>query len=115
MLVLTRTLDDKTIHIGPDITVTLERVTREGKARIGVVAPDHVAIVRGEMVAGGQYPLGEAVPVNELVEIAQEYRKLIAAMAESSCPNCWIANSDQVASALDAVLSRIRRKPRATA
>ena len=57
MLVLTRKTTD-TIRIGPDITVTILRVT--GRAvKVGIEAPDHVAIRRGDIVA-------VTVPVEEI-------------------------------------------------
>jgi carbon storage regulator len=49
MLVLTRK-SEETIHIGPDITVTILRV--KGKVvKIGVEAPREYEVLRGELVA----------------------------------------------------------------
>ena len=45
MLVLSRKAKE-TIHIGDDITIT---VVRGYKVRIGIDAPRHVAVVRGEL------------------------------------------------------------------
>lgn len=51
MLVLTRKVDES-IQIGDEITVTVVRIG-PGAARIGIKAPAHMSIVRGEL-AGGQ-------------------------------------------------------------
>jgi carbon storage regulator len=48
MLVLTRK-PNQTIVIGKDITIKVVRVG-SGQVRIGVVAPDHQRIVRGELL-----------------------------------------------------------------
>ncbi len=51
MLVLTRKQQEK-IRIGDNITITILKT--KGKAvRVGIEAPDHIAVVRGELVAGG--------------------------------------------------------------
>ena len=47
MLVLTRKADEQ-IMIGDDITVTVVRV-RGNKVRIGIEAPRHVRVMRGEL------------------------------------------------------------------
>ncbi len=47
MLVLTRKLKE-TIRIGDDITITVVRV-RPNSVRIGVEAPQHIRVVRGEL------------------------------------------------------------------
>jgi len=50
MLVLTRKLY-QTIRIGPEIVVTVQRIDgRERRVRIGIDAPDHVQILRGEIL-----------------------------------------------------------------
>ena len=47
MLVLSRKSGEK-IHIGPDVVVTIVDVS--GKfARIGIAAPEHITILRGEV------------------------------------------------------------------
>lgn len=48
MLVLARKVDEK-IHIGSDVTVTIVSVSDEGKVRLGIDAPRHVAVHRGEV------------------------------------------------------------------
>ncbi len=50
MLVLTRKLMEK-LYIGEDICVTVVRL-EGGQVRLGIDAPRHVAIVRGELLAG---------------------------------------------------------------
>ncbi len=47
MLVLTRKLQER-ISIGQDITITVLRV-KGNSVRIGIDAPDHVRVVRGEL------------------------------------------------------------------
>jgi carbon storage regulator len=47
MLVLTRK-QGETIHIGESITIMIKRVA-DGRVRVGVCAPHHTAIVRGEL------------------------------------------------------------------
>lgn len=47
MLVLTRKLQEQ-IRIGDEVTVTVLRV-KGNKVRIGIEAPDHVRVVRGEL------------------------------------------------------------------
>lgn len=49
MLCLTRK-EQETIHIGPDVVVTIVQVER-GKVRLGIEAPKDVEILRGELVA----------------------------------------------------------------
>jgi carbon storage regulator len=49
MLVLSRKVGEK-IHIGPDITITLVKIG-PNTARLGVDAPDDVAIHRDELRA----------------------------------------------------------------
>jgi carbon storage regulator len=49
MLVLTRKPQEK-IHVGEDITITVVRVQGQS-VRIGIDAPSHVSIRRGEIVA----------------------------------------------------------------
>lgn len=47
MLVLTRK-EQETIRIGDDVVVTIVRI-QGGGVRIGIEAPNHIAIVRGEL------------------------------------------------------------------
>ncbi len=47
MLVLSRKAKEK-INIGHDITITVVRIT-SGNVRIGIDAPPHVVILRGEL------------------------------------------------------------------
>ena len=54
MLVLTRKLNEK-IRIGDNITVTVLRM--KGKSvRLGIEAPDSVAVLRGELVFDAPQP-----------------------------------------------------------
>lgn len=48
MLVLTRK-ENETIQIGDEITITLVRIG-PGTVRIGIKAPPHLAVVRGELI-----------------------------------------------------------------
>jgi carbon storage regulator len=50
MLVLTRKVDER-IHIGDDVTITIVRIG-PGCVRIGVEAPPHMDILRGELTQG---------------------------------------------------------------
>ncbi len=50
MLVLTRKVDER-INVGDDVTITIVRIG-PGCVRIGVEAPPHMAILRGELVDG---------------------------------------------------------------
>jgi carbon storage regulator len=47
MLILSRK-ERETIRIGPDVVVTVTRISGE-QVRIGVVAPPNVVILRGEL------------------------------------------------------------------
>jgi carbon storage regulator len=47
MLVLTRKAGEK-IRIGPEITLTLLEI-QGNRVRIGIEAPDHVTVLRGEL------------------------------------------------------------------
>jgi carbon storage regulator CsrA len=47
MLVLTRK-QGETIHVGEAITIIVKRIDG-GRVRIGICAPNHTAIVRGEL------------------------------------------------------------------
>jgi carbon storage regulator CsrA len=47
MLVLSRRLNEE-IHIGDDVVVKVKEI-RKGRVRIGIIAPDKVRIIRGEM------------------------------------------------------------------
>jgi carbon storage regulator len=49
MLVLSRKIGEK-IVIGSDVTITVVAV-QGNKVRIGIDAPDHVTILRGELTA----------------------------------------------------------------
>ena len=51
MLVLTRNCGD-TIHIGPDVVVTIVS-TCGGRVAVGIVAPKSVEILRGELIKKG--------------------------------------------------------------
>lgn len=51
MLVLTRTKDE-VIRIGQDIEVRVIRLSR-GRVKFGIVAPQHVHVVRGELLDRG--------------------------------------------------------------
>jgi len=57
MLVLSRTVG-KTIFIGDDIEITLIGIERN-QARIGIKAPDHINIMREELLAPGERPQRE--------------------------------------------------------
>ena len=48
MLVLSRKANESII-IGDDIVITINEI-KDGKARIGITAPDHVLVLRGELV-----------------------------------------------------------------
>ncbi len=50
MLVLTRKLQEK-IQIGNDVTLTIVRI-QGNTVRVGIEAPSHVRVVRGELYAG---------------------------------------------------------------
>ena len=54
MLVLTRAKDE-TIRIGQDIEVRVIRLSR-GRVKLGVTAPQHVHVVRGELLDRGDKP-----------------------------------------------------------
>lgn len=45
MLVVTRYEGDR-IQVGPEITIKIISVSKAGKVRVGVEAPDHLSIVR---------------------------------------------------------------------
>jgi carbon storage regulator len=47
MLVLTRKVNQR-LKIGPDITILIVEC-RDGRARLGIEAPDHIAIHRPEI------------------------------------------------------------------
>ena len=49
MLVITRKAGE-TFHVGDDVVVTVVRVA-DGTVRIGIDAPSHVSILRGELVS----------------------------------------------------------------
>lgn len=59
MLVLSRKKGE-TIRIGPDITVTVVEITKDGKVRLGFAAPESVGIWRQELWAGVQEQQREA-------------------------------------------------------
>ncbi len=48
MMVLSRRFN-QTIHIGDDITITVVEI-RAGKVRLGIDAPEHIAVHRGEVL-----------------------------------------------------------------
>jgi len=48
MLVLSRRRGEK-LSIGPDIIVSVERVSADGVVRLGINAPDHLLILRSEI------------------------------------------------------------------
>ena len=50
MLVLTRKVDER-IHVGDQVTITIVRIG-PGCVRIGVDAPPHMEILRGELTHG---------------------------------------------------------------
>ena len=70
MLVLTRKLQER-ISIGQDIMITVLRV-KGNSVRIGIDAPDHVRVVRGELprydVPGSDAP-NEARPAMPLSDV----------------------------------------------
>ena len=47
MLVLSRKVDER-IRVGDEVTITVVRIS-PGVVRIGIEAPPHLAIVRGEL------------------------------------------------------------------
>lgn len=49
MLVLTRK-SEETIHIGEDVVIKVIR-TNKGTVKIGIDAPAHIRVMRGELVA----------------------------------------------------------------
>jgi carbon storage regulator len=50
MLVLTRKVKER-IHIGTDIVITILRIG-PGRVQIGIEAPPHLRVLRGDLVAG---------------------------------------------------------------
>lgn len=52
MLVLSRKERER-IKIGPDIWITIVRIQGD-KVRIGIEAPDHVQVLRGELTEEGK-------------------------------------------------------------
>jgi len=48
MLVLTRK-QRETIQVGSDVVITIVRIT-DGSVRIGIEAPKHIPVIRGELV-----------------------------------------------------------------
>lgn len=58
MLVLSRKVG-QTIHVGPDIVIRLDRVDAT-RARIAIEAPDHVRILRSELLAEELVPPSES-------------------------------------------------------
>lgn len=68
MLVLTRRLGE-TIHIGPDITVTVLDIDR-GKIRLGIVAPKDVPIYRAELL-----PKVEAERIAIIENVAEQMKE----------------------------------------
>ena len=65
MLVLTRN-PQETIHIGDDVIIRLVSINDGISARIGIVAPHHIPVLRGELV-------GKPRPLNGGVVSRQEY------------------------------------------
>lgn len=61
MLVLEREVG-QTIQIGDDIRIMLVRANGNGRARIGIIAPDHIAISRTELLEPGQHTGTESGP-----------------------------------------------------
>ena len=57
MLVITRN-KNQTIQIGDDIVVTLVH-TRGQQAKIAIEAPEHINIVRGELLSEAQTCIGQ--------------------------------------------------------
>jgi carbon storage regulator len=60
MLVLTRKTEQK-IFIGPDVVVTVVAV-KGNRVRIGIEAPKHVRVLRGEVPAWGPQPHESTAP-----------------------------------------------------
>ena len=54
MLVLSRKRGES-IHIGPDITLTLIEI-KGNRVRMGIKAPDDVSLIRAELVSGSITP-----------------------------------------------------------
>jgi carbon storage regulator CsrA len=62
MLVLTRKLQER-IHVGDNITITVVRV-QGNSVRLGVEAPKHVRVVRGEVAAKDAQAAAATVPAS---------------------------------------------------
>lgn len=60
MLVLSRKPGEK-IHLGSDIVVTVLEI-KGRQVRIGIEAPDRVAIIRGELQPADPMPAGNTPP-----------------------------------------------------
>ena len=56
MLVLSRKLSE-TIHIGDDIAITVVRIG-PNSVRIGITAPTHINVVRGELLEAAIQQVG---------------------------------------------------------
>ena len=64
MLNLTRK-KGQAIQIGPDITIYVAEVRSKGEVRIGIEAPEDVAVLREELLARGDAELLRASPAAE--------------------------------------------------
>lgn len=85
MLVLTRKLQEK-IQIGNDVTLTIVRI-QGNTVRVGIEAPSHVRVVRGELYAGES--AREAGCVNPISEGASEGEAAWTAEPLAPIPATW--------------------------